>query len=109
MSAIPERCVDGAPLLDEGRHADLFAELTDGWALVEGAPRRLKRDFVLADFQAALDLVNAIGRVAEDQNHHPDLALFDYRKVTVMITTHDADGVTMNDFTLARAIDEIHG
>lgn len=109
MSAIDDRCRDGAPLVDEARYPELFAELHGDWAVVEAEPRRMKREFVLANFQAGLDLVNAIGAVAEDQNHHPDLALFDYRKVTVMLSTHDAGGLTMNDFVVARAVDGLAG
>lgn len=107
MSAIDARCRDGAPLLEDARCSELLAELHGEWSVDERSPRCLTRAFVLADFQAALDLVNAIGAAAEEQNHHPDLALTGYRNVTVTLSTHDAGGLTMNDFVLAKAVDAI--
>ena len=107
MSAIDARCRDGAPLLEDARCSELLAELHGEWSVEERSPRCLTRAFVLADFQAALDLVNAIGGTAEEQNHHPDLALTGYRNVTVTLSTHDAGGLTMNDFVLAKAVDAI--
>ncbi len=109
MSAIDARCRDGAPLLEDARHPELLAEVHGEWSIVESSPRSLARVFVLGDFQAALDLVNAIGAVAEEQNHHPDLALTGYRNVTVTLSTHDAGGLTMNDFVLAKAVDALAG
>jgi 4a-hydroxytetrahydrobiopterin dehydratase len=44
--------------------------------------------------------------VAERQNHHPDLVVR-WGEVTVRLTTHDAHGITENDFKLAEAIDRI--
>ncbi|MEE2940932.1 MAG: 4a-hydroxytetrahydrobiopterin dehydratase [Planctomycetota bacterium] len=109
MSAIDARCQDGASLLEDARCLELLAELHGDWSVEGGSPRSLARAFVLADFRAALDLVNAIGAAAEEQNHHPDLALTGYRNVTVTLSTHDAGGLTMNDFVLAKAVDALAG
>lgn len=67
----------------------------------------ITRTFDLDGFQAALDLVNAIGEVAEEQFHHPDICIEDYSQVRVRVTTHDAGGLTGRDFKLARAIDDL--
>jgi 4a-hydroxytetrahydrobiopterin dehydratase len=56
----------------------------------------------LADFGAALAALNALAEVAEEQNHHPDLGISDYCQLTVSLTTHDAGGLTANDFVVAR-------
>jgi len=109
LSAIDSRCRDGAPLLGEARCSELLAELQGAWSIDERSPRSLTRALVLTDFQAALDLVNAIGATAEEQNHHPDLAVTGYRNVTVTLSTHDAGGLTMNDFVLAKAVDALAG
>lgn len=63
----------------------------------------------LDDFQAALDLVNRIGEIAEEQVHHPDICIKNYDQVHLAVTTHDAGGLTERDFRLARAIDELEG
>ena len=52
-------------------------------------------------FQAALDAINAMGAIAERENHHPDFHLASYREVRVDIYTHSVKGVTENDITLA--------
>ena len=65
----------------------------------------LVRSFVTKNFQAALDCINAIGIIAEEQSHHPDLHLTNYREVRVVIYTHKLNGVTENDVALARVLD----
>lgn len=73
---------------------------TDGDALVSD------REF--ADFAAALAFVNAVGAVAEERNHHPDILLHGWNKVRLTLATHDAGStVTDADHALAEAIDAI--
>lgn len=67
----------------------------------------LSREWKLKNFKQALGLVNAIGAVAEELKHHPDIN-FGWGYVKLMITTHDAgNSLTDKDFTLAAKIDEI--
>ena len=54
----------------------------------------LRRSFVAKDFQAALDFLNAAGKLAEEMGHHPDLHIVSYRTVVVEIYTHSVGGVT---------------
>ena len=58
------------------------------------------------DFAGSVDLVNRILPVAEEMNHHPDLAL-SWATVTITITTHSEGGLTDNDFELAKRIDAL--
>jgi 4a-hydroxytetrahydrobiopterin dehydratase len=67
---------------------------------------QLERVFKFPDFRSALDFVNAIGAVAEAEQHHPDLEL-GWGRVGVKIFTHQADGLTENDFILAAKIDAL--
>jgi 4a-hydroxytetrahydrobiopterin dehydratase len=69
-----------------------------GDELVKVAKRR--------DFAGALAFVNAVGALAEDANHHPDIDIR-WNTVTLRLTTHDAGGLTAKDVELARAIDTI--
>jgi 4a-hydroxytetrahydrobiopterin dehydratase len=64
----------------------------------------IRREYGLADFREALALVNRIGALAETANHHPDIEL-GWGRVVVILSTHDAGGITERDFDLARRID----
>lgn len=104
MSAIPGKCVDGAPLLAEAEVQAMRAELGPGWE-VKGSSIVL--ELRLADFTAALAALNALAEIAEEENHHPDLTISDYRCLRVSLTTHDAGGLTANDFVVARRADGV--
>ncbi len=75
----------------------------DGWK-VEG--KNLKKRFEFKNFVEALDFVNKVGEIAEEKDHHPDI-YFGWGYAEFEITTHDAGGLTHNDFELAKAIDRI--
>jgi 4a-hydroxytetrahydrobiopterin dehydratase len=72
------------------------------WRIVDG--KKLIRAFKFPDFLKALDFVNRVGAVAEKQGHHPDLHL-SWGRVEVETWTHDAGGLTEQDFLLASQID----
>jgi len=72
------------------------------WQEVDGA---LQRTFELDTFPAALDFVNRVGALAEEENHHPDIAI-SYREVTLRWWTHTAGGITDRDRELAAKTDE---
>jgi 4a-hydroxytetrahydrobiopterin dehydratase len=73
------------------------------WAL---AGKALERTIEFADFRAALAFVNAVGEKAETMGHHPDIDMR-YNKVTLVLTSHDAGGVTWRDIALASHIDQL--
>lgn len=79
------------------------ANQLEGWT-VEGKELRSTRKF--KDFLEAIAFVNQIVEPAEAAGHHPDLAI-SYNKVTVSLTTHDADGLTSKDFDLAQVISKL--
>jgi 4a-hydroxytetrahydrobiopterin dehydratase len=62
------------------------------------------RSFHFPDFRSALDFVNRVGAVAEEEGHHPDLTLR-WGRVDVVTYTHKIDGLTESDFILAAKID----
>ncbi len=59
------------------------------------------------DFDAAVDFITIVRDLSNSLNHHPDLFLFDYRNVQVIITTHEVEGVSDIDFELASLIDQL--
>ncbi len=76
------------------------AEGLSAWR-VEGAQATTR--FATGDFATGLRLVNEIGRLAEEANHHPDLTLR-YPEVEVWLGTHDTGTVTDADVSLAQQI-----
>ena len=69
----------------------------EGWSEVDGA---LEQEFRFADFRAAVDFVNRAAELAEEANHHPDIAI-SYNRVTLRWWTHTAGGITDRDRELA--------
>lgn len=63
------------------------------------------RDYELADFVAAIELVERVARQAEDANHHPDILVHGWNKVRLTLSTHSEGGLTEADFALAERID----
>ncbi|MDA1317211.1 MAG: 4a-hydroxytetrahydrobiopterin dehydratase [bacterium] len=78
--------------------------MTDTWKKVSNS---ITKEFSFNNFTGALEFVNKIGALAESANHHPDILMHDYKKVTVTLTTHDVGKVTDKDTTLAKKIDSL--
>jgi 4a-hydroxytetrahydrobiopterin dehydratase len=76
---------------------------TPGWQVSDG---QLTRTVTRKDFRDALLFVNAVAFLAERVNHHPDI-LIAWNAVTLSLMTHSAGGLTVNDFALARQINEL--
>lgn len=77
----------------------------EGWQERDGA---LEREFTFGSFPEAIAFVGRVAEVAEEANHHPDLAI-SYRRVTVRWTTHSEGGVTERDRELATRSDLLAG
>jgi len=75
-----------------------------GWLAQE--ERRLEKEFRFSDFKTALDFVNRVGALAEEQGHHPDIFLA-WGRVRIQLWTHKIKGLHENDFILAGKIDRL--
>ena len=73
------------------------------WELAKNS-KKISRTWLLKDFVAAIKFVNAIGKVAEKNAHHPDIVI-SYNKVTLELWTHSIGGLSENDFIVAAKID----
>ncbi len=109
--SLPERrcvpCRGGVPPLDEEAQRVLLAELDAigrGWRIEGG--RHLQRDYELPDFVTALAFTNAVGALAEEADHHPDI-LLRWGRVAITLFTHKIDGLTESDFILAARIEQL--
>ncbi len=67
----------------------------------------ITREFKLADFAAAIELVDRIAVLAEDANHHPDMLVHGWNNVRLTLSTHSDGGLTDADFALAREIERL--
>jgi len=67
----------------------------------------LNRDYELRNFMEVVEYVNKIAKVAEKLDHHPELILYGYKNLKVMLSTHSVHGITSRDFDLAEAIDAL--
>ena len=79
-----------------------LAEL-DGWTR-EGDT--ISKTYTLPSFPAALAFVSTVGHLAEAADHHPDI-LVQYKKVSLTLSTHEANGLATLDFDLAAQIDAL--
>jgi 4a-hydroxytetrahydrobiopterin dehydratase len=89
------------PLLAEDEIAEHLTKLP-GWTRANGA---ISRTYQFAGFTQAMEFVNQVAEAADDVNHHPDIDVR-YDKVTLMLTTYDSHGLTLNDINLAAVCDD---
>jgi 4a-hydroxytetrahydrobiopterin dehydratase len=77
------------------------------WEMVEGRDA-IARAFRFADFSAAFAFMTRVALLAEKADHHPEWSNV-YNRVDVVLTTHDAGGLSQQDLDLAQAIDKLVG
>jgi len=77
---------------------------SSGWRVVD--EHHLEKDYRFRNFAEALTYVNAVGALAEEQDHHPDILLA-WGRVRVSIWTHKIDGLTESDFVFAAKCDAL--
>ncbi len=97
-------CRGQVPPLAADQIQQLSAEIPQ-WQVVE--VHHLQRTYRTKDFVSALELVNAIGGIAEAEFHHPDIELA-WGRVGVKIWTHKIDGLTESDFIFAAKCDRAY-
>lgn len=90
--------------LSEAERAGLGQALP-AWTMVEGRDA-ICREFRFRDFSAAWGFMSRVALLAEKHDHHPEWFNV-WNRVEIVLSTHDAGGLSMRDVTLARAIDAI--
>src|SRR5579872_2369943 len=96
-------CRGGTPPL-KGEELKTLQRSTPDWTVVN--EHHLEREFRFPDFKQALDFVNRVGDVAEEQGHHPDI-LLTWGKAAITLWTHSVNGLTESDFIMAAKIDRL--
>ena len=97
-------CRGDVPPLRGKELEELERQLPD-WEVVEG--HHLRREFRFRNFREALDFVNRVGELAEEQGHHPDVE-FGWGRAAITIFNHKIDGLTESDFVLAAKVDRLY-
>ena len=97
-------CEGGTEPLPLSAAQALLADLS-GWELIDGT--LLRKQVTCKNFLGAIALIQQIAPIAEAEDHHPDLHLTGYRKLTIELSTHAIGGLSENDFILAAKIDQL--
>jgi len=86
--------------------ADIQTHLAalNGWALADNT---ITKTFVFKNYYETIAFVNASAWVSHHQDHHPDMSVH-YNKCVVAYSTHDAGGITLNDFICAAKLDALN-
>lgn len=77
-----------------------------GWSLTQDG-QRIHRDWQVKNFQAGIDFFRRVAQLAEEEGHHPDLHLENYRHLRIELWTHAIGGLSENDFILAAKIGQL--
>jgi len=96
-------CSSTTPKLSEEEIEKLLAE----YPLWRREGAIITRKFTAKNWQSAADFFSQLSSVAEEEGHHPDFKLSNYREVQVDLTTHAIGALSMYDFILAAKIDKI--
>lgn len=72
----------------------------------EHEKKHIERTFEFDEFSQAIDFVNSVAEIAEEEEHHPDMDIR-YNKVRVELSTHREGGLTDRDFEVAEKIDNL--
>jgi 4a-hydroxytetrahydrobiopterin dehydratase len=79
-------------------------QLNEGWVVEDN--RKLRKSFPFENFNKGLMFVQKVAKIAEEEQHHPDICLH-YKNVEVELTTHAIGGLSENDFIMAAKINRI--
>lgn len=79
------------------KEAEPLLRVLHGWALVDGS---IEKEFQFKSYLAGLDFAYSVGKIAEEQDHHPDI-LIRWRRVKLALSTHSIKGLSQNDFIVA--------
>ncbi len=102
MTLAELHCEETNIALGEGEIKQFSAEVP-AWTR-EG--KAITREFEFKNFRQAIEFVNNVARLAEEEQHHPDFFI-SYKKVRLTLSTHKAGGLSRNDFILAAKIDQL--
>lgn len=97
-------CSTYVPPLSQAEKEKLLSGLSSEWKLTQ-ENKRLRREIKFKNFKRALEFANEVGRLAEEEKHHPEIFL-GWGHCDIEIWTHTNNDLVENDFILAAKIDD---
>ena len=99
---VEQKCQQRAAAMSKPEIRDHLAQ-TSGWRETEQA---IEKTFVFKDWLETMAFVNALAWMCHVEDHHPDLSV-SFKRCVVRFSTHDADGISRNDFICAAKADAL--
>lgn len=111
-------CEIGMPPLTSKEFKPLLKQLKLEWEVIEGLPalperqaggrqgKKIRHEFKFKNFSEAIEFVNKVAKLAEEENHHPNIHIY-YSRVVIDLTTHNIKGLSENDFIMAAKIESL--
>lgn len=97
-------CEGGIPPLTNEKSKEMLSDV-ESWELV-GGNQKITKKFKFKDFKSAMQFVNKVADIANQEDHHPNIHIF-YNKVELELWTHAIGGLSDNDFIMASKIEMI--
>jgi 4a-hydroxytetrahydrobiopterin dehydratase len=106
MSLNKKKCVPcqgGIPPLN-AKEINVLIKQLNGWYVEDN--KKLKKEYEFSTYFDAINFVNSVAKLAEDEQHHPYIHI-NFKKILVIMFTHKIDGLHENDFIMASKCDNI--
>ena len=107
---LKKKCIpcEGGVLPFDVTEIHKYQKKVDGWDITKNIKNNylLEKNFIFKNFKESQNFVNKVGKISEEEGHHPDIT-FGWGYVKINITTHAIEGLSENDFILAAKIDQI--
>jgi 4a-hydroxytetrahydrobiopterin dehydratase len=98
-----ESCQSGVKPLSEEEYSPYLKQIKN-WKIENN---KVQKGFEFENFKEALIFVNKVGDLAESEGHHPNIFLYNWNKVRIILYTHAIGGLSKNDFIVAAKIDNL--
>lgn len=100
-------CEEGGEAMNEAQRSKYTPQVPE-WHVIDGESiAKLQREFKFDDFVTALAFADKVGKIAEENGHHPRI-IVDWGKVSVLWWTHAVKGLHRNDFVMAAKTDSLY-
>ena len=86
--------------------AQKFLSQVPDWQ-IDAAGKIISRELIMRNFMTAVKFIEQVAKIAEEENHHPDIHLTGYRKLRIDLSTHALKGLSENDFIVAAKINQL--
>lgn len=107
MDLAQKKCVPceiGTLPLNPSEYEPLLKQLKLDWQVID--QKKITQEFKFKDFVEAMQFVNKVAELAENEGHHPDIYIY-YNKVKIELITHNIKGLSENDFVVAAKIEKL--